>query len=75
MGVSEFLMKIEIICKNAPLWCQHVHLAVEMIFINRLECQRHHFARLLSITFELLIVLLSYICSPTKNAFSEGVHI
>lgn len=53
MGVSEFLMETEITCKHAPLWCPHVHLVVEMIFINQLECQMHHFVRLSNIGFAI----------------------
>lgn len=44
----EFQMRTKFTCKIAKLWYLLVHSGEEMIFINQLECQKHHFARLAS---------------------------
>jgi len=43
-----FLMRTEVTCKPAKLWCLHVLLVVEMTFINLLECQRPRLRRSVS---------------------------
>lgn len=40
-----FLTKTKLTCKVVKLSSLLVHLVVEMIFINPLECQMHQFAR------------------------------